>query len=75
MATKETLAPSTDQLLTTKQVAFALNISPSTLEKARSTGLGNYPFFIRVGRNIRYRQSDISTWLDANREAVGAPLL
>lgn len=53
----------TDKLLTTDEVAQWLGIKRCTLEKARSTRLGDFPPFIRCGRVIRYRRSDVDTWL------------
>lgn len=53
----------TDKLLTTDEVAQWLGIKRCTLEKARSTRLGDFPPFIRCGRVIRYRWSDVNTWL------------
>lgn len=52
-----------DKLLTTDEVAQWLSIKRCTLEKARSTRLGDFPPFIRCGRVIRYRWSDVNTWL------------
>jgi len=63
------------KLLVTKQVADLLGISASTLEKARSTGIGNYPPYIKVGRCVRYRLADVLAWLEKNRHEVGAPIL
>ncbi len=65
----------TCKLLVTKQVADRLGISASTLEKARSTGIGNYPPYIKVGRNVRYRPADVEAWLEKNCHEVGAPIL
>jgi predicted DNA-binding transcriptional regulator AlpA len=43
---------SLDSLLSTKQVAQVLNVSPSWLAKARMMGTG--PEYIEIGRAIRY---------------------
>lgn len=55
--------PSPDKLLTTDEVAAWLGIQKCTLEKARSTRLGDYPPFIRIGRAVRYRRADVEGWL------------
>lgn len=52
-----------DKLLTTDEVATWLGIQKCTLEKARSTRLGDYPPFVRIGRAVRYRRADVEAWL------------
>ena len=53
-----------DALATTAQVAaFLHDIPPHTLEQWRSQGKG--PKYIKVGRHVRYRWSDVQAWLDA----------
>lgn len=52
-----------EKLLTTDEVAAWLGIQRCTLEKARSTGMGHFPPFIRVGRSIRYQRGAVATWL------------
>jgi hypothetical protein len=49
-------------LLTQREAASALRLSPHTLKKLRVSGRG--PKFIRLNRSIRYRQSDLESWLD-----------
>lgn len=49
-------------LATTPQVAAYLDVPDATLIAWRYKGTG--PSFIRVGRHIRYRWSDIEAWLD-----------
>lgn len=51
----------TDPLLRQEVVAEYIDVSLATLEKWRKTGRG--PAHVRVGRLIRYRQSDIERWL------------
>jgi len=53
-----------EQLLTTKQLASWLQIKPDTLVKARSTGMGNYPSFEKIGRCVRYRVKHVLSWLE-----------
>ena len=43
--------------LTTKLLARRWKLTPRTLERWRADGHG--PRFLRIGRHIRYRQSDI----------------
>jgi excisionase family DNA binding protein len=53
----------TDELLTTAQVAKVYGLSQSTLRKWRCIAAG--PSFIKVGRAVRYRRSDLSEFLMA----------
>ena len=46
----------------TNAAAVYLGVSPSYLEKLRVAGGG--PTFIRVGRRVVYRQSDLDRFLD-----------
>ena len=69
--TKNTAAPSLlsgeDRILTTLEVAEMLRLKPATLEKARSTGMGNYPPFVRLGgRRVGYQLSAVEAWIRAN---------
>lgn len=52
-----------DRLLTSDEVANWLGIRRCTLEKARSTRLGDFPPYIRVGRTVRYQRIDVEQWL------------
>lgn len=51
------------ELLNTVQAASRLNLSPSTLNKARLTGDG--PPFIKLGTSVRYRPEDLDAWVAA----------
>ncbi len=44
-------------LLSTKLLSRRWNIAPRTLERWRAEGRG--PQFVRIGRHVRYRQTDI----------------
>jgi excisionase family DNA binding protein len=46
------------------EAAEYLRSSESTLAKKRLTGDG--PPFVRIGRAIRYRRSDLDTWMSAS---------
>jgi len=50
--------------LTTKQAAHYLGLSPRTLEKMRTKGIG--PKYYRVGRGVRYLVRDLDEWAIAN---------
>ena len=54
--------PDAEALLTSKQAAAVLGFHASYLAKARLTGGG--PRYLKIGaRAVRYRRSDIDTWL------------
>lgn len=59
--TQSTAEPET--LLTSDEVARWLGIRRCTLEKARSTRLGDFPPYVRIGRAVRYRPADVEAWL------------
>jgi excisionase family DNA binding protein len=52
------------QTLTPTQAANILGLSKGTLEVWRSTGRYHLPF-IKVGRYVRYRLSDINTFIES----------
>lgn len=54
---------STDQLLTPEDLAAELQVPVKTLYAWRYQSTG--PRSIKVGRHIRYRRSDVETWLEA----------
>lgn len=58
--------PGDDLMMTTEQVAAWLGIKKCTLEKARSTRMGNFPPFVRIGRVVRYQRGAVEAWLRAN---------
>jgi predicted DNA-binding transcriptional regulator AlpA len=53
-----------DSLLNQKQAARVLGLSVRTLERHRVAGTG--PRWARLGRLVRYRQSDLTAWVDSN---------
>jgi hypothetical protein len=54
-----------DPLYDTGEAAEYCRRGQSTLEKYRLTGEG--PVFIKAGRAVRYRKSDLDTWLNSHR--------
>ena len=57
-----------DALTDTNGAAQYLKIPSKTLQKWRSTGYANIPY-IRIGRKIRYRPSDLKAYVD--RHVIG----
>ena len=52
-----------NKLLNAADVAKLLNLSTSTLAKMRLSG--NTPKYIKMGRRVAYRQSDLDAWIEA----------
>lgn len=59
------------ELLDEQKAAAVLGVSPGTLGVWRSTGRYALPF-VKVGRAVRYRRSDIDAWLESRTRASGA---
>lgn len=53
----------------TAEAARRLGLSLSTLEKYRFHHVADAPPFVRIGRAVRYRVSDLEAWA-AEREAA-----
>jgi predicted DNA-binding transcriptional regulator AlpA len=56
-----------DTLLNQKQAAHVLGLSVRTLERHRVAGTG--PRWVRLGRLVKYRQSDLTAWIESNVRA------
>jgi hypothetical protein len=63
-----------DQLLSDRDVQKITGRARSTLQKDRLAGIG-IPF-VRIGRLVRYRQSDVAAFLDAlpSRRSTSEPV-
>lgn len=59
------------ELLDDKQTAAKLTVTPSTLSVWRSAGRYALPF-IKVGRKVRYRLTDLDKWLEQRTRDSGA---
>lgn len=57
-------------LLSTQQAAQILGIKPSTLENWRCTKRVEIPY-VKIGRSIRYRQTDIQSLIESGGNDVG----
>ena len=53
-----------DPLLKPQELAAWLGTSAGSLAQMRYRGQG--PRFVKTGKLVRYRRSDIDAWLDAN---------
>lgn len=58
-------------LVTEKEAAQILNISPGTLSVWRSTGRHALPF-VKVGGSVRYSRKGLELWLAARTRTSGA---
>jgi excisionase family DNA binding protein len=60
-----------NNLLDEKEAAVILTVKPETLSVWRSTGRYGIPF-VKVGRRVRYRRSDLDKWLETRTRTNGA---
>ncbi len=58
-----TVTTDSDRLLLTDEAAAWLQVAPRTLEDWRTAGAG--PRFVKIGRLVRYRVSDLQEWVAA----------
>lgn len=58
-------------LLDDHAAATLLDVSPGTLSVWRSTGRYALPF-LKIGRKVRYRRSDLEAWMQARTRESGA---
>jgi hypothetical protein len=54
-----------DPLLTEAEASKRVKKAPRTLENWRRSGFG--PAFIKLGRSVFYRASDLESWVEAQR--------
>jgi excisionase family DNA binding protein len=55
-------------LMTVEEVAEYLGLSVDTLYSYRSNGADLGPPAIRIGRRLRWRQTDVDAWIDERAE-------
>lgn len=58
------------KLLTTKEAAERLGMSPATLETWRSRGYGGLPYVQVTPKTIRYRDEDLRAWVEARTKGL-----
>ena len=56
----------TEKLLTTKQAGDYLGIDSKSLANSRSTGTGACIPYIKIGRLVRYKLSDLISFIEGN---------
>ena len=55
-----------DRLLNTKQASLFLGLNEKSLANSRYTGLGVKVPYIKLGKIVRYRLSDLEAYLNNN---------
>ena len=63
------MAASRCDLLTVREAADILVLSPRTLDRYRGSGTG--PAYYKLGGRVRYRRSDLMAWVEQNRRTPG----
>jgi len=61
----------TRDLLDEKEAGLFLDTAPGTLSVWRCTGRYNLPF-VKIGRKVRYRRTDLVAWLEKRTRETGA---
>lgn len=62
--TIQTIIKTGRDLLDEREAAEILDVTPGTLSVWRSVGRYKLPF-LKIGRKVRYRRSDLAAWLEA----------
>ena len=60
-----------DSWLCTKEVAAYTKLSTSFFEKKRIAGATGGPPFFKISGCIRYKESDVDSWLNSCRQTPG----
>jgi predicted DNA-binding transcriptional regulator AlpA len=55
-----------DKLLTPREAGEYLNVTEKTLANARWSGIGVTPKFCKIGRSIRYKQSELDAYIESH---------
>jgi excisionase family DNA binding protein len=71
MMTLQSIVKASEELLDDKAAAAVLDVTPGTLSVWRSTGRYALPF-LKIGRKVRYRRSDLLAWLEKRTRETGA---
>jgi predicted DNA-binding transcriptional regulator AlpA len=66
--------PLENDLLNEQEAAELLYVKPNTLSVWRSTGKYNVPF-IKIGRLVRYRRSELIAWAQSRSRVISNPKL
>jgi hypothetical protein len=55
-----------EKLLNTKQASELLNVNDKSLANSRHTGTGIQVPYIKMGKIVRYRLSDLQSYIEGN---------
>ena len=69
--TLQSIVQANKELLDDRAAAAVLDVTPGTLSVWRSTGRYALPF-LKVGRKVLYRHSDLLAWLEKRTRETGA---
>ncbi|TFV49584.1 DNA-binding protein [Blastococcus sp. TF02A-35] len=58
-----------EDLLSTAEFAQKAKVPAGTVRHWRDVGTG--PAYLRIGRHVRYRPSDVMAWLEGQRVSTG----
>ncbi|MXX21935.1 MAG: helix-turn-helix domain-containing protein [Rhodospirillales bacterium] len=58
-----------NRFLRPREAAEILGLSPRTLDRRRSRGLG--PAYYKFGSAVRYRLSDLNAWAGTRQDTLG----
>ena len=67
----QSIVQASRELLDEQAAADVLGVTPGTLSVWRSTGRYELPF-LKIGRKVRYRHSDLMDWLEKRTRKTGA---
>ena len=67
----ESIVATVAELVDEREAAKILDAKPSTLSVWRSTGRYCLPF-VKIGRKVRYRRSDLAAWLERRTRESGS---
>lgn len=56
-----------DEIITTEELARRTGTGVTTWAKRRMVGEPHSPPFLKLGRTVRYRWSDVVAWLDTRQ--------
>ena len=55
-----------EKLLTPKQVGALMQVTTASLANSRSTGTGIQIPYSKIGKFVRYKESDLNAYIEAN---------
>ena len=59
-----------EQLMTLEEIAFSLRVRRSWIYQRTHRGCSNPIPFVKVGRLLRFREAEVTRWLEAQKAAA-----